>query len=158
MQATACIFFVLYMIKLLPFGKLIVYNNQLYFGNNSNQPTAIQADVDLSSYVTNTSLNSTLNGYAKTSELPVIGFGRSSSTINLGFQASVVVCYTRDDVEPQQSDCVMAILSYNNSNIAFNFYSSYITVNNTNLITSTGFSCDALYWSSTKNIMYIAYR
>ena len=143
---------------MLPFGKLIIYNNQLYFGNNSNQPTAIQADVDLSNYVTNTSLNSTLSSYAKTSTLPVIGFGRSSSTINLGFRASVVICYTRDDVEAQQSDCVMAILSYNNSNIAFNFYSSYITINNTNMITSTGFNCNDIYWTSTKNIMYIAYR
>ena len=40
-------FFVLYMIKLLPYGKMILYNGQWYYGNQSNKPTLVSTSKEI---------------------------------------------------------------------------------------------------------------
>lgn len=42
---------------MLQYGKLIIWNNKLYCGDNSNVPTPIQSDIDLSNYVTKDTLS-----------------------------------------------------------------------------------------------------
>lgn len=50
---------------MLQFGKLIIWNNTLYYGNNANVPTQVSPNIDLSQYVTTSTLNSTLSSYSK---------------------------------------------------------------------------------------------
>lgn len=99
----------------LPFGKLIVYNNQLYFGNNSNSPTPVQANIDLSQYVTNTQLTSALNGYTKVTYGDYTGTGALGTfdliPINLGWQARFVYIVKQSNTVTEDSPkCVFFFL------------------------------------------------
>lgn len=84
--------------NILQYGKLIIYNNQLYFGNSSNQPTAIT--VDLSSYATTNYVstnyatkNHTHSDYAPKANPTFTGnIHLNSSTIRFGANSSNSLC------------------------------------------------------------------
>lgn len=81
----------------LPFGKILIQGNNLYFGNSSNQLSSIS--VDLSQYAT----ISMLSNYVQKSELYSIGTWpipsrSSSSDLQLGFVPKfvMIICNTNN--------------------------------------------------------------
>ena len=66
----------------------------MYFGNQSNIPTPVQSNIDLSQYVTNSQLTSTLGGYTKVVYGTYTGTGAlgtfDTTPINIGWRARFV--------------------------------------------------------------------
>ena len=117
---------------MLQYGKIIVYNNKLYFGNNSSVPTLLQPEIDLSQYATISQLNE------KTSIITAQRTGTGSNAnpvINLGFTPKCVLYYSIDGyfhiITPQKTFriTIKASSQWNSSNYMMSSLNSSITTN-----------------------------
>ena len=152
----------------LPFGKLIVYNNQLYFGNNSNSPTPVQANIDLSQYVTNIQLTSALNGYTKVSYGDYTGTGALGTfdtiPINLGWQARFVYIVKQSNIVTEDSPkCVFYFIGVPRNPARQSYYwvktlKGSVTTDDTNTLwmNPNGFAVGKEMYDST-TYSYIAF-
>ena len=95
---------------MLQYGKVIIYNNQLYFGNSSNQPQSI--NVDLSNYVTKNEISTNLKymfgTYTGTGTLTVV---TQQNTINLGFEPKLLYMIKRQNTANENNPYVALVIN-----------------------------------------------
>ena len=156
----------------MPFGKIIIWNNTLYFGNTSNVPTPIS--VDLSNYVTNTQLLSTLSPYTRYAQGTYTATGTldifDTRHIDLDFIPKIIYVQKQQLIGTAEKPlaCFTFNVWYNSAtNYRTNTYiwetpsSDYVTLgrNNTTYFDigmSTGFNIGSRLDDGTRSYMYLA--
>ena len=132
----------------LQYGKIILFNNQLYYGNSSNVPTKVS--VDLSQYATQSWVMTQINNIDTYVYGTLTTFRKS---VNLGFEPKFVFILSSTDDSWGTNERIGIILLPNWSILllkdgSIGAMGSYIT--------STGFDADGS--GIGLPVMYLAYK